>query len=118
MSSQLLGNEHDVATKGAYAPEGEDPEHANPFAASTWELGVLKFHINPFIKNHAKGAGAKKTLQLPAKDPQKTRVELVRNSQELHASHRVSKKKHPLVEAAKKEIRKRAQARFIMPRPV
>lgn len=116
-AAQLLENEQDVVTQGTYTPEAEDPEFTNPFATSAWELGTLKFHINPSIKNHAKGAGAKKILQLPAEDPQKIRAELVRNSQESHISHRVSKKKHPLAVAAKKEKRKRAQVRFITPRP-
>jgi len=115
-AAQLLENEQDVVTQGTYSPEAHDPEYTNPFATSAWELGTLKFHINPMVKNHAKGAGAKKILQLPVEDPSKIRVELVRNSLELHISHRVSKKKHPLAVAAKKDKRKRAQVRFIKPR--
>ncbi len=115
-AAQLLENEQDAVTQGTYSPEAHDPEYTNPFATSAWELGTLKFHIHPIIKNHAKGAGAKKILQLPAEDPSKIRTELTRNSQELHISHRVKKKKHPLFVAAKKDKKNRAKVRFIKPR--
>lgn len=115
-AAQLLENEEDVVTQGTYTPEAEDPEYTNPFATSAWELGTLKFHFHPHVRGHAKGAGAKKMLMLPAEDPSKIRAELLRNSQELHIAHRVSKKKHPLTVAAKKDKRRRAQVRFITPR--
>jgi nucleolar complex protein 3 len=38
---QLLENEQDVITEGQYDPNVEDPEHANPFATSLWELSLL-----------------------------------------------------------------------------
>jgi nucleolar complex protein 3 len=115
-AAQLLENEEDVVTQGTYTPEADDPEYTNPFATSAWELGTLKFHFNPSVRGHAKGAGAKKMLMLPAEDPSKIRAELLRNSQELHIAHRVNKKKHPLTVAAKKDKRRRAQVRFITPR--
>lgn len=115
-AAQLLENEQDVVTQGTYSPEANDPEYTNPFATSAWELGTLKFHINPTVKNHAKGAGAKKILQLPIEDPSRIRNELTRNSLELHISHQVRKKKHPLALAALKDKRKRTKARFIKPR--
>lgn len=115
-AAQLLENEQDVVTQGTYSPEADDPEFTNPFATSAWELGTLKFHFDPKVRNHAKGAGAKKMLMLPAEDPSKIRAELVRNSQELHIALRVRKKKHPLAIAANKDKRRRTQVRFITPR--
>mmetsp|Transcript_19234 Transcript_19234/g.28325 ORF Transcript_19234/g.28325 Transcript_19234/m.28325 type:complete len:657 (-) Transcript_19234:37-2007(-) len=118
-AAQLLENEEDVVTQGTYTPNAEDPEYTNPFATSAWELGVLKFHINPEVAHHARGAGAKRMLQLPAEDPTKILAEMVRNSRELHIAHRISKKKHPLAtkgKANKTDKRRRIQARFITPR--
>jgi len=115
-AAQLLENEQDVVTQGTYTPEADDPEYTNPFATSAWELGTLKFHFDPKVRNHAKGAGAKKMLMLPAEDPSKIRAELVRNSQELHIALRVRKKKHPLANAGNKDKRRRNQVRFITPR--
>ena len=115
-AAQLLENEQDVVTQGTYTPEADDPEFTNPFATSAWELGTLKFHFDPKVRNHAKAAGAKKMLMLPAEDPSKIRAELVRNSQELHIALRVRKKKHPLAIAGNKDKRRRTQVRFITPR--
>lgn len=115
-AAQLLENEQDVVTQGTYSPEAEDPEYTNPFATAAWELGSLKFHINPAVRRHAKGAAEKKLLMLPAEDPLRIRSELVRDSQELHIAHRVSKKKHPLAISQKKDKRRRTQYRFVTPR--
>ena len=117
-AAQILENEQDVVTSGSYTPDVEDPEHANPFATSGWELGTLKFHVNPSVVEHASGAAAKKMLLLPAEDPSRIRSQLIRNSKECYVAMRVSRKKHPLHQSGKgnDKKRKRQQCRFITPR--
>jgi nucleolar complex protein 3 len=112
---QLLENEQDVVTSGAYTPDAEDPEHTNPFATSAWELATLKFQMNPFVVNHAKGILEQRTLQLPAEDPARIRSDLVENSKNAYVGQRVSQKKHPLLSTGSNK-RKREQMRFITPR--
>eukprot|EP00551_Chaetoceros_affinis_P004179 CAMPEP_0203683460 /NCGR_PEP_ID=MMETSP0090-20130426/47534_1 /ASSEMBLY_ACC=CAM_ASM_001088 /TAXON_ID=426623 /ORGANISM="Chaetoceros affinis, Strain CCMP159" /LENGTH=597 /DNA_ID=CAMNT_0050552607 /DNA_START=2104 /DNA_END=3894 /DNA_ORIENTATION=- len=68
-AAQLLENEQDVVTSGTYTPDVQDPEHTNPFATSAWEIGTLKFHVNPGVASQALGAGANKMLMLPIEDP-------------------------------------------------
>eukprot|EP00560_Eucampia_antarctica_P006393 CAMPEP_0197827292 /NCGR_PEP_ID=MMETSP1437-20131217/4102_1 /TAXON_ID=49252 ORGANISM="Eucampia antarctica, Strain CCMP1452" /NCGR_SAMPLE_ID=MMETSP1437 /ASSEMBLY_ACC=CAM_ASM_001096 /LENGTH=625 /DNA_ID=CAMNT_0043428083 /DNA_START=69 /DNA_END=1946 /DNA_ORIENTATION=+ len=113
---QLLENEQDVVTSGAYTPDAEDPEHSNPFATSAWELATLKFHMNPYIVNHAKGVLDQRMLQLPAEEPSRIRADLVENSKNAYVAHRVSKKKHPLKLGGSNNKRRRQQIRFISPR--
>ena len=114
-AAQMLENEHDIVTSGTYTPNAEDPEHTNPLATSAWELGTLKFHVNPSVKVQAAGAGAHKMLMLPSEDPIKIRTELVRDSKECHIPMRVIRKKHPLYQRKDKK-RNRQQYRFITPR--
>ncbi len=114
--SQILENEQDVVTSGNYSPDVEDPEHTNPFATSAWELGTLKFHINPHVVNHAKGASLKKMLMLPAEEPSRIRTGLVRDSKECYVAMKISKKKHPLSQGGNQKRRSRQQYRFIKPR--
>ena len=114
---QMLENEQDIITSGAYTPTAEDPEHTNPFACSAWELATLKFHIHPLVSEHAVGAAALHILQLPAKDPARIRSDMIEISREGYIACRVSKKKHPLrAGRADKDKRKRQQIRFVTPR--
>ncbi len=117
-AAQLLENEQDVVTSGIYTPDAEDPDHTNPFATSAWELGTLKFHVNPNVKLQALGAGANRMLMLPIEDPSRIRSELIRNEKECYMAMRVSKKKHPLHQGTKRndKKRRRQQYRFITPR--
>jgi nucleolar complex protein 3 len=48
-SRQLLENEQDRAAVGTYDALMNDPEHANPFATSCWELSLLKFSYHTDI---------------------------------------------------------------------
>ena len=115
--SQLLENEQDVVTSGNYTPDVEDPEHTNPFATSAWELGTLKFHVNPNVVNHAKGACLNKMLMLPVEEPSRIRTGLIRDSKECYVAMKVSKKRHPLYQGGSgKQKRRRQQYRFIKPR--
>jgi nucleolar complex protein 3 len=113
---QLLENEQDIITSGAYTPTATDPEHTNPFASSAWELATLKFHIHPAVVYHAKGAAAQRMLQLPAEDPGRIRADLIGNSREGYIAYTMSKKKHPLSAKGGKDKRRRQQYRFITPR--
>mmetsp|Transcript_15640 Transcript_15640/g.17849 ORF Transcript_15640/g.17849 Transcript_15640/m.17849 type:complete len:655 (+) Transcript_15640:109-2073(+) len=115
--TQLLENEQDVVTSGTYTPDVEDPEHTNPFATSAWQLGTLKFHVNPNVIQHARGAGAGKMLILPAEDPTRIRSQLIRDSNECYIGIRISKKNHPLHQSSRKDKKKQRQViRFITPR--
>ena len=117
-AAQMLENEQDVVTSGTYTPDVEDPEHTNPFATSAWEVGMLKFHVNPQVAFQAKNAGANKMLSLPAEDPSRIRASLVRDSKECYAAWKISTKKHPLNQGRKgsDKRRRRQQYRFITPR--
>lgn len=114
-AAQLLENEQDVVTSGTYSPDVEDPEHTNPFATSAWELGTLKFHVNPNVTLQALGAGANRMLMLPIEDPSRIRSKLIRNDKECYIAMKVSKKKHPLHQGNNNK-RRRQQDRFIKPR--
>lgn len=102
--TQLLENEADVITSGSYTPELKDPEHCNPFATSAWELGMLKYHINPEVgSKHAKGCAENKLLQFPAESPTNLFEEQVRTLNEGYIPCRVQWKKHPFYVAMQKQ---------------
>lgn len=117
-AAQMLENEQDVVTSGTYTPDVEDPEHTNPFATSAWELGTLRFHVNPAVVEHASRASQNKMLLLPTEDPSRIRAGLIRDNQECYVAVKVSKKKHPLYQGGKGNDKKRRkqQCRFITPR--
>ena len=104
---QLLENEQDVITEGQYDPTVEDPEHANPFATSVWELSTLVFHINPMVASQATKAASQTLIQLPAEAPHKIRSEMCHD---FYISAKRVKKKHPLTPRDGNQ-----QARFIAP---
>lgn len=116
---QMLENEQDVITSGKYNPDVEDPEHANPFATSAWELATLKFHYHSQVAHHANGAANQKLLQLPFEAPERVRKEMVRDAKELYIASRRVSKKHPLTGRSGGDStngkRQRAQERFIKP---
>ena len=113
---QLLENEQDIITSGAYTPMASDPEHTNPFATSAWELATLQFHVHPSVAYHASGAAAQRMLQLPAEDAGRIRADLIGNSREGYIAYKISKKKHPLRAKGAHDKRRRQQYRFITPR--
>lgn len=104
---QLLENEQDVITEGQYDPNVQDPEHANPFATSVWELSLLIFHINAVVASQATKAVSQTLIQLPAEAPHKIRSEM---SQDFYIAAKRIKKKHPLTPRDGNQ-----QARFIAP---
>eukprot|EP00611_Tribonema_gayanum_P016106 TRINITY_DN2809_c0_g1_i1.p1 TRINITY_DN2809_c0_g1~~TRINITY_DN2809_c0_g1_i1.p1 ORF type:complete len:798 (+),score=276.59 TRINITY_DN2809_c0_g1_i1:255-2396(+) len=60
---QMLENEQDRAAAGAYSALVEDPDHANPFATSCWELSLLKFSYHPDVAKAASDMGKLATLE-------------------------------------------------------
>ena len=42
---QLYENEQDVITKGQYRMDVMDPEHANPYATSAWNMCLTKISL-------------------------------------------------------------------------
>jgi hypothetical protein len=50
---QVLENELDVITSGAWDAEQNDPELSFAFSTSCWELGTLKFHYDSAVARHA-----------------------------------------------------------------
>lgn len=113
---QLLENELDVITSGAYTPDVEDPEHSNPNATSAWELSTLKFHIHPAIAYQASAAASEKMIQLPKEGTDRIRKDLLNDADELYIELKRQKKKHPLAPKSGQELDKRQPARFISPR--
>jgi len=119
-AEQMLENEQDVITSGEYTPDVEDPEHANPFATSAWELATLQFHVNRSVVQQASAAAKATMLQLPAEGPERLRANLLRDVDELYISFQRIKKRHPLqakasaTENSSKKVRN--QIRFVTPR--
>jgi nucleolar complex protein 3 len=121
-AEQMLENEQDVITSGAYQLDVEDPEHSNPFATSAWELATLQFHYNPSIAHQASSAASAKMLQFPAESPDKLRSECLASMTDLYIPCKRFKKKHPLeptattTSSSNATDKKRVQHRFISPR--
>jgi nucleolar complex protein 3 len=117
-AEQMLENEQDVITEGEYTPDVEDPEHANPFATSAWELATLKFHLHMGISTQAVAAASSKMLNLPGESPEKLRASTLQEMDELYIPFQRIKKKHPLYsrQSENNEKQKRNQVRFITPR--
>jgi len=116
---QLLENEMDVVTSGKYSPEVEDPDHANPFAAASWELATLKFHVHPSLADHAVCASTLKTPQLPRDSPDNVYQKMLNHTDlEFYIPFKLLKRKHPLRSSIEKNAnkRKRSQVRFITPK--
>jgi len=126
---QLLENEQDVIASGTYSPDVEDSEHANPFAKSSWELGNLRFALDPAVLGHAAGAAEGRMLALPAEEPGRICEEMGRNWRECYIAYRVGgggggvgMKRHPLAckkgndGSSRSKRRRRQQVRFITPR--
>uniref|UniRef100_A0A7S4K774 Nucleolar complex protein 3 homolog n=1 Tax=Odontella aurita TaxID=265563 RepID=A0A7S4K774_9STRA len=114
-SQRLLENEQDIVASGAYAPDAEDPEHSNPYAASVWELALLRFRAHaPVVAEQADGAAAGRALRPPAETPERIFAELTRDGSECYVAQRANRRKHPLSVGEGK--RRRQQARFITPR--
>mmetsp|Transcript_2935 Transcript_2935/g.3335 ORF Transcript_2935/g.3335 Transcript_2935/m.3335 type:complete len:249 (-) Transcript_2935:133-879(-) len=109
---QLLENEEDVLTQGQYDPTVEDPEHANPYATSCWELSTLMFHSNPAIAQQASRAASLKLIQLPTELPERIQTQMHQDSEEkFYVETRYNRKKHPL----ENKEGKKQQLRFITP---
>ncbi|XXQ34918.1 CCAAT-binding factor domain-containing protein [Plasmodiophora brassicae] len=49
--TRLLDNE--PSTGGVYLPDAEDPEHANPFSSSLWELSLLQQSYQADLQKYA-----------------------------------------------------------------
>jgi nucleolar complex protein 3 len=109
---QLLENEQDVITSGQYDATAQDPEHANPFATSVWELSLLAFHMHPSIQKHSSRAASLQMLSLPTEAPINIRSELLKERETTYIPSRRTKKKHPLLPRDGQK-----QARFIAPNP-
>ena len=127
--SQLLENESDIITSGAYTPDVMDPEHSNPFATSAWELGLLKFHIDPSMgKHHAQACAENKMLSYPTESPDRIFEERMKFYVEKgYIGCRIRLKKHPFRHSVpgannaeshekKKRGRNREQYRFVKAR--
>jgi len=112
---KLLENEQEIITSGAYNPDADDPELANPFATCAWELGTLKFHIQREVARQADDCASLKLMLLPKEAPENLYGELRQDSRDGYISQKVVIRKHPLRPPAR-EKRKRAQYRFITPR--
>lgn len=119
-AEQMLENEQDVITSGEYNPEVEDPELANAFATSAWELATLKFHIHAGIADQAVSAASMKMLQLPSDDPEKILAVQRNNVSDFYIPYKRNMKKHPLAvkESADSHSKRRQSVRFIKPRKV
>lgn len=123
-TNQLLENEADIITSGAYTPDVKDPEHSNPFATSAWELGLLKFHIDPAMgKHHAQSCAENRLLNYPTEAPDRLFDERMRyNVEKGYIGCRVRCKKHPFRnslmsnDGKKKGRRQREQFRFVKAR--
>jgi nucleolar complex protein 3 len=117
-AEQLLENESDVITEGQYLPEVDDPEHANPFATSGWELAALQFHYHGDVVAQASAAATAKLLSLPAEQPEKLRSIALRNMEDLYIPFVRIQKRHPLYVkvSSNEKQKKRNQVRFITPR--
>ena len=115
---QLLENESDVITEGQYLPEVGDPEHANPFATSGWELATLKFHWHSDVAMQATATASSKMLSLPAEQPEKLRCMALQNMEDLYIPFVRIQKRHPLYAkvSSNEKQKKRNQVRFITPR--
>lgn len=126
--NQLLENESDIITSGAYTPDVMDPEHSNPFATSAWELGLLKFHVDPMMgKHHASACSENKILQYPTEAPDRIFEERMRfHVEKGYIGCQIRCKKHPFRHSApnqnenehqgRTKRRQREQYRFIKPR--
>ena len=98
--------------------EDTDPDLANPFATSAWELATLQFHIHDAVASQAAAAANEKMLQLPAETPEQVREGLLKDEEEVYITCKRHKKQHPLEKSkAKKSGSQRQQERFITPRP-
>lgn len=104
---QLIENEQDVITEGQYDPTVEDPEHANPFATSVWELSLLLFHMHPKVASQATKAASLTLIQLPAEAPHRIRSGMM---EDFYIAAKRSRKKHPLTPRDRNQ-----PARFIAP---
>ena len=124
---QLLENEADIITSGSYTPDVEDPEHSNPFATSAWELGLLKFHIDPIMgKHHADSCASNRLLQYPMEAPDRIFEERMKHNVEKgYIGCKIRRKKHPFRNSAMsrnneigktKRGRQREQYRFVKAR--
>lgn len=109
----LMENEEDAITSGQYSSNVEDPEQANPFSTSAWELAVLKFHIHPSVEQQATGAATLKMLQMPMEDPDRLRSIALRDANELYIKFRITKKRHPLQAKGQESNKKRRRVRFV-----
>jgi nucleolar complex protein 3 len=116
---QMLENEFDVITEGQYMPDVEDPEHANPYATSVWELATLKFHWRTDVAAQAVAAASSKMLNLPSEHPDKLRSIAIQNTKDLFIPFVRVQKRHPLYAkpSSSDKQKNRNQIRFVTPRP-
>ena len=129
---RMLENEEDVIAEGMYAPEAEDPEHANAHATSLWELALLSYHVHPKVADQAMGMAEGRLLKFPGEAPCKIWEAMGRDVQEGYIAQKAVWKKHPLdtrtredddvdikfLSGKRKRERRRRQnqVRFITPR--
>jgi len=112
-AQQLLENEEDAITSGQYCPDVEEPELANPFSTSAWELATLKFHCHPGVEQQAKHAASNTMLQMPTEDPDRLMEATLRDEKEVFIKCPMSKKRHPLESRGQGDGKKRQRLRFL-----
>jgi nucleolar complex protein 3 len=114
---QLLENESDAITSGQYCPDVDEPELANPFSTSGWELTALKFHFHPGVADQTQSAATMKMLQMPAEDPDRLLHDAMHDQAELYIKFRMLKKRHPLeVRGGQGDGKNRRHVRFVQQR--
>mmetsp|Transcript_16572 Transcript_16572/g.29905 ORF Transcript_16572/g.29905 Transcript_16572/m.29905 type:complete len:775 (+) Transcript_16572:149-2473(+) len=93
---RMLENEEDIVAEGMFAPDAEDPEHANAHATSLWELALLRYSIHPKVAEQAAGMAEGRLLKLPGEAPVKIWASMGRNAREAYIPQKAVWKKHPL----------------------
>lgn len=93
---RMLENEEDVVAEGVYAPDAEDPEHANAHGTSLWELALLRHSVHPGVAEQAVGMAEGRLLKLPREAPLKMLARMGRDAKEGYIPQRPVWKKHPL----------------------
>lgn len=93
---RMLENEEDVVAEGAFAPNAEDPEHANAHATSLWELALLRHSVHPGLEGMTAGMAEGRPPRLPGEAPSRVWEGMGRYVQEGYIPQKVVWKKHPL----------------------
>jgi nucleolar complex protein 3 len=115
---QLLENEQDVITAGAYCSSVEDPDLSNAFSTSAWELATLKFHIHAGIAREANSAASWKKLQIPGDSPESILRQEFKNYCEFAFLHKRKRSSKSVVATSITCKRRKISARFVKPPPI